>query len=78
MKKNMKHGENFQNLQYFCQMIFGKCSIKIHRPTQLILTAQEKYVLGTFFFIFLIGLLKKNQFSIGHNSIYRIWPEIKL
>ena len=40
----------FSNLQYFCQMIFGKCSIKMH--TQFILIAQEKCVLGTFFFIF--------------------------
>ena len=46
----MKHGDKFSNLQYFCQMIFSKCSIKM--PTQFILFAQENYVLGTFFYTF--------------------------
>ena len=39
-------------------MIFGKCSIKMH--TQFILIAQENYVLGTFFYIFAIDLLRKS------------------
>ena len=54
----MKHGENFSNLQYFCQMIFGKCSFKMH--TKFILLAQENYVLGTFFYIFVVDLLQKS------------------
>ena len=43
----MDQGENFSNLQYFCQMIFGKCSIKMF--PQFILIAQANYVLETFF-----------------------------
>ena len=54
----MKQDENFPNLQYFCQTIFGKYSFKM--STQFMLIAQENYVLGTFFYIFPIDLLKKS------------------
>ena len=52
----MKQGENFSKLQYFCQMIFGECSFKMH--TKFILIAQENSVLGRFFYIFAIDLFK--------------------
>ena len=58
----MKQGHNFSNLQYFCQMIFGKCLIKM--PTKFILIAQANYVLKTFFFIFAIDLLRKSIFQL--------------
>ena len=58
MRGNTKHGENFSTLQYFCQMIFGRCSIKMH--SQFILIAQENYVLGTLFYSFAIDLLEKS------------------
>ena len=48
----------FSKLQYFCQMIFGECSFKMH--TQFILIAQENSVLRTFFYIFAIDLFKKS------------------
>ena len=51
----MNQGENFLNLQYFCQVIFGKCFIKM--LTQFILIAQENFVLETFFYIFAIDLM---------------------
>ena len=55
----MKQGENCSNLQHFCQMIYGKCSIKMR--TQFILIAQDNYVFGTFLYILAIDFLK-NQF----------------
>ena len=67
----MKQGDNFSKLQYFCQMICDKCSIKMF--TQFIpIIAQEIYVLGTFFYIFAFDLFKKINSSTGRNSIFRI------
>ena len=62
-KKNMKHGEFFSNLQYFCQMIFGNCSLK--KNIQFVLITQENYVLGTFFYIFVFDLLKKSILQLA-------------
>ena len=63
----MNQGENFSNLQFFCQMIFGKYSIKMF--PQFILIAQEIYVLETFFYTFAIDLLRKSiiQLAITQN-----------
>ena len=58
MRENMYQGKNLSNVQYFCQMIFGVCSIKM--LTQFIVTAQGNYIFETFN-------------SIDHNSKYRIW-----
>ena len=68
----MYQGENLSNLQYFCQMIFGICSIKMF--TQFILTTQEKYVLETFFYISAIDLLGKSiiQLAITQNVEFGI------
>ena len=68
----MKQGHNFSNLQYFCQIIFGECSIKI--PSQFILIAQENHVLKTFFYIFTIDLLRKSiiQLAITHYTEFGI------
>ena len=63
MKENMKQGDNFSNLQYFCQMIFGTCSIKMHTESNLI--AQENFVLETFFYIFVIDLLRKSILQLA-------------
>ena len=67
MRENMDQGENFSNLQYFCQMIFGKYSIKM--LPQFILIAQENYVLEIFFYVFAIDLLRKSiiQLAITQN-----------
>ena len=67
MWENMNQGENFSNLQYFCQMIFGKYSIKM--LPQFIQIAQEVYVLEAFFYIFAFDLLRKSiiQLAITQN-----------
>ena len=57
MRENVKQCENFSNLQYFCQLIFSKCFIKILTP--FILIVQENNVLETFFYLFAIDLLRK-------------------
>ena len=54
----MDQGENFSNLQYFCQMIFGKYSIKM--LPKFILIGQENYVFETFLYIYSIDLLRKS------------------
>ena len=59
----MDQDENFSNLQYFCQMVFGKYSIKI--LPQFILSAQQSYVLETFFYIFAIDLLRKSIIQLA-------------
>ena len=63
MWENIKHGENCSNLLYFCQMVFGKCSIKMY--IQLSLIAQENYVLGTFFYIFVIDVSRKSILQLA-------------
>ena len=66
-------GENLSNLQYFCQMIIGICSIKL--LTQFILTTEGKNVLETFFYICTIDLLGKSiiQLAIPQNKLFGIW-----
>ena len=59
----MDQGENFSHSKYFCQMIFGKYCIKM--LPQFILIAQENYVLGTFFNIFVIDLWRKSIIQLA-------------
>ena len=63
MRKNVYQGENLSNLQYFCQMIFSICSIKM--LTQFIPTTEGKYVLETFFYISAIDLLGKSIIQLA-------------
>ena len=63
MRENMDQGENLSNLRYLCQMIYVKYSIKMLH--QFILIAQESYVLKTFFYIFVIDLLRKSIIQLS-------------
>ena len=59
----MKQGDNFSNLLYFFQMIFGNYSIEI--LTQFTLIAQENNALEIFFYIFAIDLLRKSILNLA-------------
>ena len=69
----MYQGENLLNLQYFCQMIFGICSIKM--LTQFILTTEGKTCFrDSFLNISAIDLLGKSiiQLAITQNVEFGI------
>ena len=76
MRKNVHQGEILLNLQYFCQMIFGICSIKI--LTQFIQTRQGKFVLETFFYISAIDLLGKSIIQLAINQNVELGSEFEM